>query len=133
MPKDSGLYQLLIFLPESRSIRVGKLGDFRFPSGYYVYTGSAKRGLNARIARHVRRRKKSHWHIDYLLRYGNIVKVLRYENGKESECKLNRRLDNESSGKIIAPEFGSSDCKCTTHLFHLEKLTERFSTNAEKS
>jgi hypothetical protein len=32
-----------------------------------VYTGSAKRGLDARIERHIRHDKALHWHIDYLL------------------------------------------------------------------
>ena len=134
MKDDSGLYQLVILLPKKRAITAGSLGRFSFPAGHYVYTGSAKRGLNARIARHIRKRKKMHWHIDYLLSYGNINKVIRYENGNLSECELNRRVESLPSSKIIARGFGSSDCKCRSHLVYfgiiprfLTKKDSRFS------
>jgi Uri superfamily endonuclease len=94
------------------TLRVGKLGRFTFPAGYYsiscitvtpvmqemahrrhakhsvasccitlkqetlyVYTGSARAGLEARIARRRRREKRMRWHIDYLLREARIVEV----------------------------------------------------------
>jgi len=57
--EDSASYQLLIKLADKRRIKVGRLGSFIFPAGYYVYTGSAKIGLEARIARHLRRDKKN--------------------------------------------------------------------------
>ena len=37
-----------------------------FSAGVYVYTGSATRGLEARIARHQRADKKIRWHFDHL-------------------------------------------------------------------
>ena len=46
---------------------VGGLGTFDFPAGCYVYTGSPKRNLHARVARHHSRGKRLRWHIDYLL------------------------------------------------------------------
>ncbi|MDG6902673.1 MAG: GIY-YIG nuclease family protein [Nitrososphaerota archaeon] len=72
---DSGLYQLVIRLKRKQSIGVGRLGRFAFPSGYYVYTGSARRGLESRIARHLRKEKRLRWHVDYVLRYGDIAEV----------------------------------------------------------
>jgi sugar fermentation stimulation protein A len=123
--KDSGLYQLIILLSEKRVIRVGSLGLFSFPSGYYVYTGSARRGLESRIARHLRRRKKVRWHVDYLLRYGLVLEVKRYNNADLSECELNRRTEERSGSKIVAPRFGSSDCKCATHLFYFRRNPAR--------
>jgi sugar fermentation stimulation protein A len=71
-----GVYHLLIHLPQDTTMEVGKLGNFRFPAGYYVYTGSALGGLESRIARHFRRKKRLHWHIDYLLQYGCIIDVI---------------------------------------------------------
>ena len=60
-------YQLWIALRRPLDIEVGRLGVCRFPAGVYVYTGSAKRNLEARIARHCRKDKTLRWHIDYLL------------------------------------------------------------------
>ena len=120
MRNDSGFYQLIIALPRKRNLRVGRLGRFSFPAGYYVYTGRAKRGLSARIARHMRKRKGIHWHIDYLLRYGRITKVNRYERRNLSECELNRRVERLSRSQAIAKGFGSSDCECLTHLIYFE-------------
>ena len=64
---DSGYYFLLIHLKRGRTIRVGRRDDEFFPGGYYIYTGSAKRGLRSRVERHKRDDKRLHWHVDYLL------------------------------------------------------------------
>ena len=60
-------YQLEIMLERPLRLRVGRLGPIELDAGRYVYTGSAKRALESRIARHLRGDKKVHWHIDYLL------------------------------------------------------------------
>jgi Uri superfamily endonuclease len=106
-------YQLLIELRVARTIAVGRLGRFRFPAGWYVYTGSAKRGVDARVARHLKRDKPLHWHIDWLLATpGANVRALRVLEA--AECAANARL----AGEIVAPGFGSSDCRagCGSHL-----------------
>ena len=121
MRKDSGLYQLVISLRKSETVRVGSLGCFSFPAGYYVYTGSARRGLEARIARHLRRKKKMRWHIDYLLRYGRVLEVKRHNDPDQSECELNRRTAGVPGSEIVAPQFGSSDCDCPTHLLYFRR------------
>jgi Uri superfamily endonuclease len=69
-----GVYQLLIRLDTDETIPVGKLGTFAFPAGFYVYTGSAMGGLDARIARHLSRIKRFHWHIDYLLERTSVIR-----------------------------------------------------------
>lgn len=118
---DSGLYQLVVRLPRARAITVGHLGRFLFPAGYYVYTGSARRGLEARVARHTRRRKRMRWHIDYLLRHGAVIEVKRYGIGGLSECELSRRVEELPGSGVVAPGFGSSDCGCATHLIHFRR------------
>jgi sugar fermentation stimulation protein A len=115
---DSGFYQLVITLRQERDIRVGRHGRFRFPAGLYVYTGSAKRSLESRIARHLRTRKKMRWHIDYLLRYGRVLEVKRYTTSDKSECELSQRVEKVKGSRIVAAGFGSSDCKCASHLFY---------------
>ena len=44
-----GCYSLIIDLKWKKTIRVGKLGEAVFPAGTYVYTGSAMKGLGARL------------------------------------------------------------------------------------
>ena len=72
MRDDPGGYQLHLHLPKTARLKVGKLGVFLFPAGQYIYTGSALNGLGRRLARHKRRHKTLHWHIDYFLRYAAI-------------------------------------------------------------
>ncbi len=57
-------YQLLIRIGRPIRLRIGALGVQEFPAGHYLYTGSARRNLEARIHRHLRREKKLRWHID---------------------------------------------------------------------
>ena len=60
-------YQLVIEVPSALRLTVGRLGTFELPAGVYVYTGSARRGFEARLARHARVEKRLRWHIDCLL------------------------------------------------------------------
>ena len=97
--------------------KLGKLGFFSFPKGFYIYTGSVRRKLEARIQRHLLKFKKLDWHIDYLLKdlNANIVQI---ERSMEGECKLNKNIHR----KIILPGFGSFDCveKCEAHLKYFD-------------
>jgi len=97
---------------------VGKKGTFEFPRGYYIYTGSAKNGLEKRLKRHIRKDKKLFWHIDYLLEYGEIKDFRVYSKG--GECELNRKVLKRTKSKIILSGFGSSDCRCPAHLLYFE-------------
>ena len=123
---NSGCYQLLIRLEKSHSIQIGKLGCFQFPKGYYIYTGSAQRGLQARIARHLRKDKKLHWHIDYLLQHAEILKTFTFPGRKQTECHLNRNLFENYHGECIVPGFGSSDCQCQTHLAYFSRKPDNY-------
>lgn len=109
-------YQLTILLIEPARLSIGQLGVFNFPSGRYVYTGSAKRNIEARIARHLRSEKKLKWHIDYLLasQHASIDKVTKYTL---PECEVNQC----TIGSILIAGFGASDCHadCGSHLKYL--------------
>ncbi len=117
-----GVYQLLIHLPKETSIVVGKKGKFKFPKGYYIYTGSAKNGLKARVERHLRKKKKHFWHIDYLLDYASVKLVFFIPDERLNECSLSRKTLRKIGATVIAPRFGASDCNCSTHLVYFEKL-----------
>ncbi|GAB2179866.1 GIY-YIG nuclease family protein [Denitratisoma sp. agr-D3] len=110
---EARTYQLLIEVTRPLTVVVGSLGPCRFPAGRYIYTGSAKRNLQARIARHLRQDKKLHWHIDYLLTQPG-VRVAGVRRYADAECDLNRR----TPGIPLLPGFGASDCKagCGSHL-----------------
>jgi len=117
-----GTYVLLIDLPRKEEITVGRLGRITFPPGCYAYVGSAMGGLDGRIQRHLRKEgKKTHWHIDYLLWSARIKEVLCIE-GSRRECEIARELS-----KRFRPVkgFGSSDCKCESHLFYGDYNTLR--------
>ncbi len=117
-----GVYHLVLRVPQTRLVRVGRLGTFEFPSGYYVYTGSALNGLESRIARHRRRRKKLRWHIDYLLQTAEIVAAVEVLTRRRVECARNRRVLATAGARVIARGFGASDCQCETHLAYFGEV-----------
>lgn len=122
MTKGPGTYLLLLRLEEDREIEVGRLGKLFFPWGYYLYVGSARGpgGLRARLARHCRREKQPRWHIDYLRYHAHLVEIWTIESDEPLECLWARQLGQLSSARPI-PRFGSSDCRCPSHLFHLKE------------
>jgi Uri superfamily endonuclease len=123
--QNGGIYNLIIKLSKKKEIKIGKLGTFVFPKGFYVYTGSAQNGLEKRINRHLSSNKKFHWHIDYLLSHAKVIKVVRYVGSKD-ECKLNSVTGQSASATQIVKKFGSSDCNCVTHLYYFKNLPTHF-------
>ena len=109
-------YQLLIQVAQPVTVSVGRLGPCSFPAGRYVYTGSARRNMAARLARHLSPRKLLHWHIDYLLTAPG-VQVVGTRLFDEPECQINRNMP----GEVLIPGFGSTDCQagCGSHLKYL--------------
>lgn len=114
--RDQGSYLLSGYLPETRRIAVGRLGELDFPQGFYVYVGSAMRGLSGRIRRHLRKRKRNHWHIDALLPFLGDIRVFPVRSSERLECAIAREL--EKAARPV-PHFGASDCSCESHLFFL--------------
>jgi sugar fermentation stimulation protein A len=113
--KDRGSYLVLLKLEQANEIAVGRLGRKKFPSGFYIYVGSAMRHLTARMARHGRTHKKPHWHIDYLTQEADGLVSLPVRSSQRLECEMAQTLslilEHGPAG------FGSSDCSCLTHLF----------------
>ena len=123
-----GTYCLLIKIEKPSNIKVGKLGLIKFSKGYYVYVGSALNNLEKRINRHLKAKKKKFWHIDYLLENKNVkIKDVFYKKStKKEECIIAKKLSKIGEG---IENFGSSDCKCKSHLF---KIKPRFIKNLER-
>lgn len=118
MSKNLITYQLNIRLIADSHITIGRFGTYLFPAGDYVYTGSARRNLEARIARHHRKDKKLRWHIDYLLASpeASIIHVARFT---QVECAINQL----QVGSILIRGLGASDCHagCGSHLKYLDR------------
>lgn len=109
-------YQLQIHVHRDITLRVGRLGCCSFPSGYYVYTGSARKNLAARLSRHQGTEKRMRWHIDYLLS-ANDVELKGTTASSLAECEWNQAMP----GRIVVPRFGATDCRhrCGSHLKYL--------------
>ncbi len=134
-PSTHCSYQLLIRVEAPATVRVGALGVHRFDAGWYLYTGSARRSLTARLTRHLRREKKLRWHIDHLLAAPGVT-VTGWRTSARSECAWNRAI----GGKVVMPGFGASDCRsgCGAHLKRLSdskgcELQARFHSPSTKT
>ena len=114
-----GVYILTIRVKKNTTLTVGALGKMTFSKGEYCYVGSAQNSIERRIKRHQSKTKKLRWHIDYLLKDKKtfINDVFVKECAKEEECRLAALLNTT---EIPVKKFGSSDCKCLSHLFRLK-------------
>ncbi|MFP4129975.1 MAG: GIY-YIG nuclease family protein [Halorhodospira sp.] len=110
-------YCLTLFVTEPLRPRIGRLGRVRVPAGWLVYTGSARRSMDARIARHMRRDKPRRWHLDYLTSDPRVI-VVAVTRHAEPECQRNQR----NGGRVVVPGLGASDCAagCGSHLRWLD-------------
>ena len=149
----SGVYVLVLSLACAKRVTVGQLRTIEFAPGFYAYVGSAMGpGGFKRVARHLdvsTGRNKTHkWHIDYLSAVAEIIGISKIVTGDRIECEMARNLALNPVLTGVAG-FGSSDCRCSTHLFyarHLHNLenaiqkllnnqcheTSRLSTSVEK-
>lgn len=120
-----GIYVLIIRLDRSVTTKIGALGEIAFPEGLYAYVGSAQANLEKRVQRHLRKEKRKFWHIDYLLASDNVkvIKVLSKQAGKAEECLLARKIGKYSE---CIRGFGCSDCRCRSHLFHVDDAKTLF-------
>lgn len=118
-----GTYCLLVSLKTDQIIEIGKKGEINFNKGYYVYVGSAMNSLEGRIRRHLRKEKKLHWHVDYLLNNSKaeIVDVYLSDNEIKHECDVANYI---AGNGIEIKDFGCSDCKCNSHLIYFDSIAE---------
>jgi Uri superfamily endonuclease len=117
-----GVYVLLMKLERSRRIRIGRLGNVDFKKGFYAYVGSGMNSLGKRIGRHFSKEKKRFWHIDSFLEKCEIYGIVFSESKERRECEVAGKLAERFES---VRNFGSSDCKCRSHLFFSGKNFER--------
>lgn len=120
---SGGLYVLVLDLAEGSLVTAGALAAAHVPAGRYLYVGSARRALEARIRRHRSRTKKLHWHIDYFttLDACTVVDVIALTDAPYAECDLCRALYDALAGETPVPGFGATDCRagCPAHLMRV--------------
>jgi len=123
---EKGSYLLGISLGESITLAIGRLGRFALAAGYYVYAGSAQGpgGLSARLARHRRREKRLHWHVDYLLARACLVEVWTVVSDRRLECAWAHAVMELAGAQVPVPRFGASDCRCPAHLVYFPRPPE---------
>ena len=121
-----GTYLLLLECDRQAELSIGKLGHMMTQPGFYLYVGSAfgPGGIQARINHHAQIALRPHWHIDYLrtkARFAGAwcVYGFRYEH------EWAQALDESDDTVISLIGFGSSDCKCITHLFYMKLRPDR--------
>ncbi len=121
----------MLAVPEEFQLKVGRLGICTFPSGNFVYLGSAHGvgGLRARLAHHSRIAQAPHWHLDYLRPYAEITggwMVIEAQiNHPPLECAWSLSLAAMAGCYAPVAGFGASDCVfgCPAHLFALQEKT----------
>jgi sugar fermentation stimulation protein A len=113
--QDRGSYILVLSLAEDRFLDVGRLGRLFFRKGFYLYAGSAMANLTARMKRHLRRRKRFHWHIDWLRSIAEVRSVIPVRASARLECAIAQSLASRAAWSV--PGFGCTDCRCDSHLF----------------
>jgi len=122
-----GNYTLIILLKAPSRVKMARYGRVKLDKGYYAYTGSAlgqgAMGLRSRVARHFRKEKKKHWHIDCLLasRTACITAVVAAPSKDNKECEISNLIENIEGATVLITGFGASDCKynCKSHLIRL--------------
>jgi Uri superfamily endonuclease len=121
LPSRGGTYILLIHVCPEVDLTAGRLGRIILADGCYAYVGSAQGagGLAARISRHLAPVKRLHWHIDALTSAAPVVSIWYVAGDDRLECRWAQILAGHPGVEAPAPGFGSSDCKCRTHLFRL--------------
>lgn len=127
MQSRPGTYALILRATSRQTAQVGQLGRLAMQPGFYVYVGSAlgSGGLKARVGHHLRPVKRPHWHIDYLRRETECVAIWYAYGTVRQECVWADAFSSLRGSTIPLPGFGSSDCRCSAHLYFFDRMPLR--------
>jgi Uri superfamily endonuclease len=119
MHSHPGTYALIFSACHKRQPEIGKLGIFELKPGFYIYVGSAfgPGGLKARIDHHRKRAGRPHWHIDYLGPFLKLIEIWYTYDPVHREHQWAKLISNIRGTSVPLVGFGSSDCRCKSHLF----------------
>ncbi len=119
MHTGPGTYTLILSSAVEKPIKIGQLGTIFIKPGFYVYIGSAfgPGGLKARIKHHINHSSRPHWHLDYLSPALKLCEIWYTYDQIRREHQW-ATIHSQTRGSIRPlPGFGSSDCRCPSHLF----------------
>jgi len=118
MKTDPGTYALILECAVRAGLRIGRRLRMDTEPGYYIYVGSAfgPGGVRARVSRHLQRKKAKRWHIDFL-RESVTFREVWFTHAPEHLEHVWARIFQDMAGVFPVEGFGSTDCKCRSHLF----------------
>lgn len=121
-----GTYAIIFFSRDEKSVQIGRLGTLKLRKGSYIYIGSAfgTGGLKGRISRHLLGRKSRHWHVDHLRTVVTPYEVWYTTDSAVREHAWARVIAQWQGASIPLKGFGSSDCRCDSHLYFFDKAPE---------
>ncbi|MBO3763117.1 MAG: GIY-YIG nuclease family protein [Candidatus Brockarchaeota archaeon] len=123
-----GSYSIIFKLIINKKLEVGTLKTTFLSRGFYVYNGSAygSGGLMSRIKHHVEKKKRRHWHMDYVTSSSKckILKIIVCKK-RNIERRISLEMLEEKDSFIGIPKFGATDDKVSkTHLFLIRANSE---------
>jgi Uri superfamily endonuclease len=115
-----GTYALIFSASQKAQITIGRIGTLHLEPGFYIYVGSAfgPGGLKARIAHHCRKPTRPHWHIDFLTPAIMLKEIWHTCDPAHREHQWAAALSGIRGASVPLAGFGSSDCRCQSHLFY---------------
>ena len=116
----SGTYIVVLRSDRPKTVQIGKLARLDIKKGYYVYIGSAlgPGGVLARLKHHSKVSARPHWHLDYLRAEIEFYEAYALHSPDRKECEWASIMENMEGVCEPLKGFGSSDCRCNTHLFY---------------
>ena len=125
LPALPGTYLLCLRCKARSTIEIGRRGGLELRRGLYLYVGSARGpgGLAARLGRHLLGAGKRRWHIDYLRAATEPMGAWMAVSPSNQEHHWAAALAARA-GLATVSDFGASDCRCRTHLFHARGWAE---------
>ncbi len=126
LKNTKGTYIIFTCLKTEKYIRIGKLGTFCFYPGYYGYVGSAfgPGGISSRVGHHLHTASEPHWHMDYFRKEILIEEIWICNDEKPLEHVFADLFLRMVGTSIPVKGFGSSDCRCVSHLFYFQRVPD---------
>jgi Uri superfamily endonuclease len=124
LPDLHGTYIFFGRLNAAIEITVGRFGTVNLPGGDYAYAGSAfgPGGIAARVGHHLSVSRRPRWHLDFL-RPHLVPRAVWFATEKHPwEHEWAAALQRIRGASVPCRGFGSSDCKCLSHLVHFRRM-----------
>ena len=115
---NAGTYALMILSEEQLHLPIGMLGIYSVTKGYYIYVGSALKGLPSRLNRHLMTKKLLQWHVDTLLLHTKAIQIWYSLSKTRLEYAWNKIIQELPRAIPVISGFNSSYCRCQSHLAH---------------